>query len=268
MSAPEGEAVQQPGKAVSRRRPAAPAPTGEAAVMTMEPGSIVALLSKALDDGVSLEKLEKMTQLYERLGDRAAAMEFNGALSRFQTTCPPIPKTSTAKIATRSGSNFEYAYAEIDQIARVINPLLGKEGLAYSWDSVIEGQTLKCVCTLRHANGYSTTATFVCPLDAADRMSGPQRHAAALTYARRQSLIQVLGLSTTDSDDDAVKQAETISEDQQVTLKALAEEVKVPMEKVLRTAKVQSVGEILAQHYPRLIKALEARRGAPAGGAQ
>jgi len=95
------------------------------AVAEIEPGNMVTLLSQALNDGVAVEKLEKIVGLYERLGDRAAAQEFSASLARFQEKCPPIPKSSTAKIVTKGGTNFSYRYAEIDQIARIVNPLLG-----------------------------------------------------------------------------------------------------------------------------------------------
>jgi len=235
----------------------APAEVGE-----FKPESMTTLLSQALNDGVAVEKLEKIVGLYERLGDRAAAQEFSASLARFQEKCPPIPKSSTAKIVTKGGSSWAYKYAEIDQIARIVNPLLGAEGLSYGWDSVIEANVLTCTCTLRHANGHSVSARFQCPLEATDRMSGAQKSAAALTYARRQSLIQVLGLSTTDEDDDAVPRAEPITEQQAADLVALADEVKVPVLKVCKAAHVEKVSEILATEYPKIVRALEARRGA------
>ena len=67
--------------------------------------------------------------------DRQAAQQFNEALAKFQTNCPPIQKTSTAKIVGGGGAAFGYKYAELDEIATTIAPHLAASELAFTWDS-------------------------------------------------------------------------------------------------------------------------------------
>ena len=115
----------------------------------------------------------------------------------------PIKKTSEAEILDREGGlKYRYKYAELDEIARTVVPILHKFGLSYSWDSSLAEGIMTVVCTLRHVNTYETTATFGCPTESKAGMSEQQKSAGALTFARRQSLIQVLGLTTCDPDND------------------------------------------------------------------
>jgi len=228
------------------------------------PTEIASLLQLAIEKGVTVEALEKLVALHERVSDRMAAQEFNAALSRFQRECPPIRKSSTAKIATNSGANYSYSYAELDEIARTVNPILGELGLSYTWDSSVNDGLLRCVCTLRHVNGHSVSATFESPVDSAAKMSGAQKHAAALTFARRQSLVQVLGLTTCDADTAAAIPQEvangTITVDQADDLRALAEEAGADMVKFLAWAKVSRFEDIPSSRYRSCLAALEAKR--------
>ena len=230
--------------------------------------SVFALLQAAVDKGIPVETMEKLVALHERVADRRAAQEFAEAMSRFQAACPPIQKQSEARITTKSGTQYRVKYAELDTIARIVNPILRECGLSYSWDSAVEAKQLKCICTLRHVNGHSVSASFSCPTDASGAMNEQQKVAAALTYARRQSLVQVLGLTTTEPDTDGVS-SETVSESQAADLRAKVKEVAANEYRFLTWLGVECKPEvefedykkILASDYARALSELE-RRGA------
>jgi hypothetical protein len=182
------------------------------------------LFKLAVEKG-GVDALERLAALHERMMDRDSAREFAAAMAAFQEECPPVRKTSTAKVVTKSGGSYSYAYAELDEIARTVRPILHRHGLSYSWDSTLSesGAMLRCVCTVSHANGHKASATFEAPTEAVTQaMSPQQRHAAALTFARRQSLIQVLGLTTCDPDADGASEPEAkITPEQVLVLEAL-----------------------------------------------
>ena len=228
---------------------------------TSEIGQIIRL---AVDRGVSVDTLERLVALKERVDARSAAAEFNVALGEFQAECPAILKTSTAKVTTKSGSEYAYKYAELDQIARVTRPLLQKHGLAYSWDSEMAGDKIVCTCILRHVAGHKETARFVCPTDTSSAMSSQQRHAAALTYARRQSLIQVLGLTTTDKDTDGASE-QKVSEEQIHKIEEWLADSGADRARFLSYMRATAVGEIFARDYMKAITALKAAKLDKAG---
>ena len=232
------------------------------------------LMEIALEKG-TVESLERLVALSERVEGRRAAQEFAAAKADFQSACPPVKKSSTAKITTKAGGSYSYAYAELDEIARTVGPHLHARGLSYSWDSEFDGKNLAVVCTLRHLNGHSESARFKCPVDTAAAMSDAQKCAAALTFARRQSLVQVLGLTTTEEDDDgrsagsvkgsgtvAAASSDFISESQAADLAALVEEVGADLPKFLGWLGVTSIEMIPASRYQNAVKALEGKRKA------
>jgi hypothetical protein len=214
----------------------------------------------------AVEALEKLVALHERVEANRAAGEFAKAMAEFQQRCPSIPKTSTAKIATAGGSSYSYKYAELDQIASVVGPILSDLGVSYSWDSDVVGDVLKCSCTIRHSNGHTVTSTFSCPTDTKAAMSGAQKFGAALTYARRQSLIQVLGLTTCDPDDDGATQASVtkIDRNQAANIESLMSEVGADRAKFLHYMGVASIEDIPVSGFQKAVNSLQAkaRKGA------
>jgi len=224
-----------------------------------EPVEITKLLQLAVERDLPVEKMERLIALHERISDRHAAMEFGRAMAEFQEHCPPIPRTSQANIVTKSGVKFSYKYAELDEIARTIGPFLHAKGLSYTWDSTVSGGILTCTCTLRHVNGHKVTALFSAPTSSDAGMSESQKVASALTFARRQSLTQVLGLTCCDPDDDGAARGApeaTITEEQSRTILDLLIEVNRTPEKFARIYGVEKVSEIPASMFEAAVNVL------------
>lgn len=222
-------------------------------ITVQEPKSEIGhLLQLALTSGVPVETIERLVALKERAEARNAAEAMTNALAAFQAECPHIRRTSQASITTGSGGSYGYKYAELDQIASVIRPLLVKHGLAYSWDMDAANDRITCTCILRHVAGHSLTAKFATPTSTKSAMSDQQKVAAALTYARRQSLVQVLGLTMTDKDTDgAVQNTAKITEQQGFDIEDLIRDSGADRAKFLAYMGVASVGDILAADYQK-----------------
>lgn len=234
-------------------------PTGQQVVVHQTaPTEIVDLLRAAVEHGLPVETLERLQALHERVSDRAAATEFARELAAFQEECPPIAKTSTANVVTLKGARYSYTYAALDTIARTVRPLLAKRGFSYTWDSEIRDKVLlHCVCILRHVNGHSERANFQAPVESSAGMSEQQKHASALTYARRQSLVQVLGLTTTEPDTDGAK-LEPITQDQADDLRALIESEGANLARFLKWAKVQRLEDLPSRDYESAVNTIRA----------
>lgn len=221
--------------------------------------SIQRIIESAIEKGTGVEALERIKALWDGEQDRRAAREFSAALADFQGHCPPVPKTSSAKITTKSGASFAYAYAELDEIARVVQPHLHSRGFSFAWDCDVNERILTAVCTLRHSNGHSVTAKFAAPIDASAAMSEPQKYASALTYAKRQSLIQVLGITTADPDTDIVT-GDKITPDQKDNLRTMMQETRSNVDAFMKFMGVNAIDDILQSQYPRAVAALEQKR--------
>ncbi len=220
-----------------------------------------ALLLAVLERGkeIDVEVIERIVALKERTDDRAAARSMFDAIAAFQRGVPPIPKTKRVDFAGRKGGRVQYAYAPLEEIASAIREALFENGLGYTWDSETNDAGVHCTCTLRHRDGAKLTATFTAPVDLEAKMSGPQRAAAALTYARRQSLVQVLGLTTADEDTDAedALTGETIDHDQRTTLGLYVAESGADLKKFLDVLGVDSLDGIDAARYEEALDLLK-----------
>ena len=226
-----------------------------------ETDQITQMLNLAIEKNISVEAMEKLVTLHERVADRAAASEFAGAMASFQGECPPIPKQSKAVVKKNGVVQYEYFYAELDAIAKAVNPRLGQLGLSYSWDGVEREGGVESTCTLRHVNGHSISSKFGCPVDTRAAMNAPQQISAAMTTAKRMSLIQVLGLTTCEADTDSNPQsADTITEQQAADLRALAQEAKVSDARIFKVLKVTSYEAVLASDYAWAVKQLDDKR--------
>jgi len=235
-------------------------------LVPVQTGQVNELFRMAIDKGLSVEGLEKLVTLHERVADRAAAQEFADALARFQRECPSIPQDAEAKIATKSGASYKYTYSKLPTIANTIREPLARENLSYSWDSKVENAIASANCILLHVNGHKRISTFSCPTETQSGMSPQQAVASAVTFCKRQSLVLVLGLTTTDADTDCgdPEPLETISEKQVADLEALADEVGADMGKfaayIEKICGAKSLSEIPAGQFRRLVSDLERKR--------
>lgn len=223
-----------------------------------EADRVAAMLNLALEKGISPEGLEKLVAMQERLIDRAAAAACGAALRAFKSECPQIPKSEQIEVKERSGTGVAYTYrfAPLDAIAKVIDPLLFKHGLSYTWDSEVDDKgRLVCTCIVRHEGGGEVRASFTCALSGSPTMSDAQKAGGTLTFARRYSLVQVLGLTMTDPDDDAAPDApsDPITKDQALTLHTLLKDTASNIPAFLKIFRVSSLEEIKATDYARAI---------------
>lgn len=157
-------------------------------------------LTLAIERGVDADALEKLVALHERLEDRKAEQAFNESLQQFQQRVPVIPHNRNVSFGKGKAA---YSYATFDHIEKTIKELRSELGLSYTFTTrTIDGEK-NAVCILRHRDGYQIESFFPINLDPEARMNATQRVASATTYAKRYALIQALGITTADTDDDA-----------------------------------------------------------------
>ena len=224
--------------------------------------SILAALGAAIDRGMSVEGIEKLTTLYERLDASRARREYAAAMARFQAECPVIPKLSTASFSTKSGMSASYKWAELNTIYETIRDSCSRHGLSFSWDHVIEGPSVACTCTVRHSGGHKESARFVAPIDGTSLMSRTQQISATLKTAMRQSLVQALGLVTGDPEPDNAPQdrGPAITASQAADLGSLLDEVGANRDKFLAYYNIDSIDQLPASCFQEAVRITEEKR--------
>jgi hypothetical protein len=215
------------------------------------------LLQLALEKG-GIESVKELVMLYREENDRRAAREFAADFAEFQASITPVPKDHTANIATKSGARFSYNYAGIESIVEHVGPELHSRGFSFSWNCKMEQGVIAATCFLRHKNGHSISADFSAPIDASASMNETQKAAAALTYAKRQSLVQVLGITTADPDTDIRdEQVEKIRPDQIEELRALLTDTKSDVMAFFRYIERPDFESFTQVDYTKARRALE-----------
>lgn len=227
------------------------------------------LMEMAVGKGIEgVEALERLVDMRLRLLDREAESAFNEAMAAFRANCPPIKKSRTAKIVSRKGAgSFEFKYASLDDIQETVDPLLPRYGLSYTFDTDdTEDGKLVVTCRVSHVDGAFRVGRYKTTVDNAGRMSAAQETGAANTYAKRQALVNALGLRVSDADLDelgVVETGEPLTDEQLAELEALAQEVGLTdrsRSKLCELFGIEAFADADQAVYGALIRHVEAKR--------
>ena len=234
-------------------------------------GSVLGLLEKTIESlkGPGAESavgaLEKLVSLYERIEDRNAVKAFNTGMVEFQKRCRAIPQNKTARVPTKGGQTFSYSYADINQIRRVVTPILNDLGFTFSLDQEFREGRMHVAFVLSHRDGHSRTSRFSCPEDNSSAASGQQKSGIADTYAARRAMRHALGLIDDDGDTDGATpggngDTNKITDDQVASLQALIGEVAADEKRFVKMFDVSHLEDITKGQYAKAISLLEQKR--------
>lgn len=161
-----------------------------------------ALIAVAIEKGAGIETLERLVQLAKDVREITAREAWHEAMAEFQRKCPSILKTKTARIQTRTGGTYSYAYAPLDEILGTIQPVMGELGLSVSWRSRVEQGAVVANCWIAHKLGHhEESGDVVMPFQNDGRMNPAQVVGSASTYAKRYALLAIIGMAPEDDDD-------------------------------------------------------------------
>ena len=242
---------------------------------TVEPGQIqiqraadpmVSLIERVvMDPNASVDKLERMLEMRERMQAQAAKQAFDNAIAEAKAEIRPIMKTGSVSYG-EGAKKTEFRHETLDGIAKEVDPILSRHGLSYRFRSKQEGGQLHVTCVVAHRDGYAEEATRSGAPDTSGSKNGYQAVGSAATYLQRYTLKLALGLSAAKDDDAAsVKQRDPISEDQYHALRALIEQAGGDEEALLKFLKVDDLTEIPAGKYGVADKILRQKIAAKKG---
>lgn len=169
---------------------------------TNTPANPMELLSFAVQKDLDVEKMQVLMEMEKEWRGEKAKSAYNEAIAKFAGMKEPIRKNTTG--AGPGGSKFNYS--DYAQIVDTITPWLKKCGLSFDHRKdapVIDNGriTMQMVyCQIRHKEGHLEEFSFPAMVDYRldGKLSPVQLLQAAITYAKRQSLCDGLGLSTSD----------------------------------------------------------------------
>lgn len=160
------------------------------------PTSMMEVIAQVIrDPSLDVEKLERLTGLYERLSAREAETAYNDAMNAAQEEMRPI-----AADANNPQTHSRYAsYAALD---RALRPIYTRHGFSISFDTGDGAPTdhVRVVAKIGHRAGHKETPHLDMPADGKGAKGGDvmtKTHAigAAVTYGKRYLLGMIFNIA-------------------------------------------------------------------------
>lgn len=234
----------------------------EQPVVVADASSIMAVISRAAaDPNTDVDKLERLTALYERITARNSEQSFNAAMTAAQTEMRPV-----AADANNPQTRSKYAsYVALD---RSLRPIYTKHGFSMTFGTADGGPEsyVRVVCDLGHEAGYSRRYHVDMPADGkgakgGDVMTKTHATGAALTYGQRYLLKMIFNIAVgPDDDGNSVGATSKISDEQLRSLIDLCDEVEADKRKFCEFMGVTGLAEITVKELPRAIRALNDKK--------
>ena len=231
------------------------------AVIKVEDRSVVqattpaTLLEMAVSQGADLDRLEKLMELQTKWEDNEARKAFTIAMTAFRSTCPAITKDA-------KGHNSKYA--TLAHTLGLIKAHLSEHGLSHSWKTEqTEKGLITVTCHVTHELGYREETSLSALGDTSGSKNSIQALGSTISYLQRYTLFSILGLASTDHDDDGASSglaAPLVTAEQAANIQALFEEVGGDKAKYLSMFKADTFDTIPAIQYKRAIQLLENKR--------
>jgi hypothetical protein len=173
----------------------------------------------AVQGNASIDVLERLLKMHERINEKEAESEYREAMAKFQAECPIIVKGTS--VLNKGGESVRYKYAQIDAIVKEVKPYLLSNGFSYQIKSEIidkpfEG--VKATAIAHHIGGHSEESSFSSPIDKSMAEKGyqtlQQAWLSAQSFSRRVAFCNLFGIMTGESDHDGNKPKPKVQQEQ------------------------------------------------------
>jgi hypothetical protein len=217
--------------------------------------ALMTLIERAASDpNFDTAKLAQLMEMKERWDENEARKSFNEAFARFKEEGVRILKSRTVNAGPLSGKR----YAELYAVVNAITPALSKFGLSASWHlSKDDKDWLEVTCTIRHSAGHSESVHMGAPPDVGGAKNAVQARASTVSYLERYTLKAITGLAEEGDDNDGNWKGETISAEQEGTLRDWLNSTGANEQKFLEWLGVKALTDLPAKQYGEALKALK-----------
>lgn len=246
-------------------------------VVATDAASIMDVITRAASDpSINVEKLEKLTALYERITARNAEQAFNAALTEAQKEIRPVA-------ADASNPQTKSKYASYFALDKALRHVITKHGFALSFTTE-PGATpdvISIICDVSHTAGHTRRYSVPMPSDGKGAKGGDvmtKTHAvgAAMTYGQRYLLKMIFNIVIGEDDDgNSATGNDPITAEQAAALKKMISDFDAIEAKIVEHAgklakvEIKTVEQIPARVYDRTVRALNdwalAQRQKPQG---
>lgn len=184
------------------------------------PNSPMGMMLAAMNQGATLEQVEKMMDLQERWQKAEAKKAYDAAFAAFKAESVKVIKNRDVTDGPLRGKS----YAELHDWVNAVTPALSKHGLSSSWKLTRdEKDWIEVTCYLRHVGGHEESVSMGGPPDVGGAKNAIQARASAKSYLERYTLKAITGLSEQDDDRDGNAPVDNGTRDEWISKVAQAE---------------------------------------------
>ena len=223
------------------------------------------MVARAVANGSSIEVVEKLMALHERWEANQARKAFDEAMSAAKSEIPVIFKSREVDFTSTKGRTH-YRYEDLAEVAKTVNPILGRHGLSYRFRTTSPANNpVTVTCIVSHRLGYSEENTLSAGRDESGNKNSIQAIGSTLTYLQRMTLKAALGLAASADDDGrgSSQEDELISNEQRDAILTLIDEVGGSVGVFCKYFKIDAIAGLPASQFKRAVAALEAKRTKP-----
>jgi hypothetical protein len=160
-----------------------------------EAAAFLSMLDRiARDPTVDIERIERMSTLYERSVARSAKAAYDAALSEMQPQLPIIDKRGKGHNGAR--------YALWEDIAEGILSVTAQHGFSLTFRVKPLDKSVDVTAVLAHRDGHREETSFPFPLDATGNKSPIQSVGSSISYGKRYTACALLNVIAHGEDDD------------------------------------------------------------------
>ena len=219
------------------------------------PDPVLAMIERvATDPSASIEKLERMMAMRDKLQADQARAFFAQAFAAASAEFPSIPLNGRG--------DKQKPYALLKDIISGTKPVLSRHGLALSFGVDSAPDRVTVTAKLMHVAGHVETTSIELPKDQSGSKNAVQAVGSSQTYGQRYTAQAILGLSLGDDVDDDGKAAGAgalIDADQFFELKNLIERAAADEAKFCQFLKVADLESLPAARFANAVSALRAK---------
>lgn len=224
-------------------------PIQQPSQMEVVPANPMAIISAAIERGVSPENLEKLLTLQERWETNQSRKLFISAMALAKPKFGSVLKKA-------DGYDKRYKYETLPDVIAAVDGPLGENGLTYDWITEdLEGGRIRVTCVLTHESGYSRSNSLSGhPDDTAApkaNMNAYQRLGGAVTYLQRYTLKAALGIAASEDTDggEPLPDSPLIDAEQFRYLQDLIEKAGADEKKMLTFLKREELKDLNQKNY-------------------
>ena len=227
-----------------------------AVAMTTQQPSILAIIERAArDPAIDVGKMRALFELKMLIERNDASKEFARAMADAQAEMPRVLK---------DGKNTENhsTYSKLETVQRAISPIYLRHGFSIVFDEPDppNGKQICVRAIVQHSGGHAMTVKRYGAIDNVGMRGGAnkteiQGAQSAVSYLRRNMLLEIFGIIATGQDDDGnlgrgtSGGRGTITEEQRITLQDMIDGYKVNVTAFLRMCGIAQLTDLPAGTY-------------------